>query len=194
MAAQVQEARPSEATQVRTVDATTLKAWLDEGDTVLIDVREPAEHEAEHIPGSTLMPLSTFDPAAVPNDPGTRVVLHCQTGARSAQAAIKLLQAGHGAIWCFEGGITAWRAAGYAVGGTGRKVLSVLRQTQLAIGAGVLLGTVLGVTVSPWFLILPGFMGCGLILAGSTGLCPLASFIARLPHNQRGCGGNCAKA
>jgi rhodanese-related sulfurtransferase len=45
------------------IDATTLNAWLEAGEAVLVDVREPAEHAGEHIAGAQLLPLSRFDAA-----------------------------------------------------------------------------------------------------------------------------------
>ena len=76
------------------VEATTLKVWLERGEALLIDVREPPEYAAEHIPDARLLPLSTFDPARVPQEAGKKVVLHCVMGMRSAQAGQKLLDSG----------------------------------------------------------------------------------------------------
>ena len=47
------------------------------------------------------------------------------------------------------------------------------------------LGTVLGVLVSPKFLILSGFVGCGLVVAGITNTCAMGMLLAKLPYNQR---------
>ena len=46
-------------------------------------------------------------------------------------------------------------------------------------------GTALGVWVSPWFLIVPGFVGCGLAFAGATGWCGMAMLLGRMPWNRR---------
>jgi rhodanese-related sulfurtransferase len=54
------------------VEATTLKVWLEQGEALLIDVREPPEHAAEHIPDARLLPLSTFDPVRVPQEAGRK--------------------------------------------------------------------------------------------------------------------------
>ena len=45
-------------------------------------------------------------------------------------------------------------------------------------------GTVLGTTVSPWFYVLPGFVGAGLMFAGATGFCGMARVLARAPWNR----------
>ena len=68
------------------VEATTLKRWLEQGEALLIDVREPSEYAAEHIPEAQLLPLSTFNPTRVSQEAGKKVVLHCVMGMRSAQA------------------------------------------------------------------------------------------------------------
>lgn len=169
---------------VREVDARTLKVWLDAGEALLVDVREPAEHAAERIPQAELRPSSTFDPAAIERD-GRKLVVHCASGMRAAGVCDKLLGCGCDDVYLFRGGVAEWRAAGFPVEETaGRAHLSVLRQTQLTVGVMVFLGTVLGAAVSPWFLLLPGMMGCGLMFAGLSGRCPLADVIARLPYNR----------
>ena len=53
-------------------------------------------------------------------------------------------------------------------------------------GSLVLLGTVLGVIASPWFLVLSGGAGLGLLYAGLSGTCGMATLLAQLPYNQRG--------
>ena len=60
-----------------------------------------------------------------------------------------------------------------------------LHRAQITAGALVLLGTLLGALVSPWFLLLSGFVGAGLTFAGLTGTCGMAMLLARLPYNQR---------
>src|SRR5919108_6394420 len=145
------------------VEATTLKMWLERGEALLIDVREAPEYAAEHIPEATLLPLSTFDPARVPQEAGKKVVLHCVMGMRSAQAGQKLLDAGFTSIYNFRGGVQAWKDAGYATAHGPRTPLSLQRQVQIVSGSLVLLGTVLGAVASPWFLLLSGMVGAGLV-------------------------------
>ena len=62
---------------IQTVDAPTLKNWLDKGEALLVDVREPAEHAAESIPGATLLSLGNISKAALPETSGKKLVLHC---------------------------------------------------------------------------------------------------------------------
>jgi rhodanese-related sulfurtransferase len=152
---------------------------------LLIDVREPSEYAAEHIPDAQLLPLSTFDPARVPQEAGKKVVLHCVMGMRSAQAGQKLLDAGVTTVYNFRGGVQAWKEAGYATARGQRTPLSLERQVQIAAGSVVLLGTLLGVIASPWFLLLSGVVGAGLVYAGGRGTRGMAALLAHLPYNQR---------
>jgi rhodanese-related sulfurtransferase len=79
---------------------------------VLVDVRETAEFQAEHIAGARSMPLSTFDPALLPAPESQDVVLHCGIGKRSAMALERCAAAGIGHVTHLKGGLQAWRAAG----------------------------------------------------------------------------------
>lgn len=167
------------------IDAQTLHKWLAEGEAVLVDVREPAEHAGEHIADAYLVPLSKFDPAQVPQEPGKKLVLHCLSDSRSAQAARKWLEAGQGPVWHLQGGLQAWKEAGYSTVQSERASLSLQRQVQIVAGSLVFLGTVLGAFVSPWCLLLSGFVGAGLMFAGITNTCGLAMLLAKLPYNQR---------
>jgi molybdopterin/thiamine biosynthesis adenylyltransferase/rhodanese-related sulfurtransferase len=79
------------------------------GSRPLIDVREPYEHERDHIEGDVLVPLAALldNPHVVGSGP---VVVYCATGSRSARAAAALRSVGIGAV-SLRGGIEAWRAS-----------------------------------------------------------------------------------
>jgi rhodanese-related sulfurtransferase len=171
--------------RVQDIEAATLRSWMERGEALLVDVREPAEHAGERIPGATLVPLSTFDPAQVRVESGKKLVLHCVMGQRSTQAGNTLLAAGFPEVHQLRGGIQAWKEAGYPVEQSQHAPISLQRQVQMVAGACVLLGTLLGAFVSPWFLILSGFFGAGLLFAGITNTCGMAMLLAKLPYNQR---------
>jgi rhodanese-related sulfurtransferase len=77
---------------------------------VLIDVREPAEFDVEHIDGARLFPLSTFDPNLLPRD--VPLIFNCGIGKRSALAVARAQQAGYAHDAHLAGGLAAWKAAG----------------------------------------------------------------------------------
>ena len=96
-------------------DAAQVRHWLDDGEAILVDVREVSEFENERIPGALLMPLSFFEAEAFPRIPGMKVVLHCAIGKRSAAAGKQLLKAGFSEAISLKGGLAAWKEAGYAI-------------------------------------------------------------------------------
>jgi len=177
--------RPAGAASVQAKD---VKAWLDAGQAVLVDVREPSEHAREHIAGAILAPLSRLDAAALSATAGKRVVLHCASGMRSADAAKRLQALGLNDIEQLAGGIEAWKRAGYPVAVDPRAPLPIMRQVQIVAGSLALLGVVLGFAVHPGFFLLSGCVGAGLLMAGVTGTCMMANLLLKLPYNrpQRG--------
>ncbi|MEA5452804.1 rhodanese-like domain-containing protein [Leptolyngbya sp. CCNP1308] len=171
--------------RLKILDPASLKTLIDQQAVALIDVREPAEHAGEKIPGSILVPLSSFDPTKVPTRSGQPTVLYCRTGNRSAQAAQKLFASGVSEVTHLEGGLSAWVKMGYPTQVNKTAPISLMRQVQIAAGSLVVIGTVLGAFVSPWFLILSGFVGSGLVFAGISDTCALGMLIAKMPWNQR---------
>jgi adenylyltransferase/sulfurtransferase len=94
-----------------TITAKELKEMIDAGkDFALIDVREQNEYEIVNIPGATLIPkdriLSGEAFAEIPQD--KPVVLHCKSGARSAEALAVLRKAGFSDAVHVGGGVLAW--------------------------------------------------------------------------------------
>lgn len=166
------------------VDPKTIQGWMQCDEAVLIDVREPVEHAAERISGARLVPLSAFDPKTLPPAEGKKLVLLCRTGRRSTEAGQKLLAAGYPEVYHLQGGLTAWKETGCPVEASADAPLDLMRQVQITAGSLVFLGTVLGAAVSPWFLLLSGGVGAGLIFAGATGTCGLAMLLARMPWNR----------
>lgn len=167
------------------VSPEVTQQWLAAGDTVLIDVREDFEHAEERIAGAQPAPLSKFDADAIRSRfPGARVVFHCRSGKRSAQAAQKFA-VGTDHVYHLAGGIEAWKAAGKpTIKPAAAPRIPVMRQVQITAGSLVTIGVALGVTVSPWFLALSAFVGTGLIFAGATGWCGMAMILARMPWNR----------
>ena len=94
------------------VDAGTLRALLEAGEAVLIDVREIDEFAEEHIPGALHFPLSSLDPADLPRPARQRLVLQCLSGGRSARARERLHRAGLRDTLHLSGGLLAWKEAG----------------------------------------------------------------------------------
>ena len=96
------------------IDARTVREWIEREEAVVVDVREAAEYAEERIPGTLPFPLSGFDPEHLPGEPGKKTVLTCFIGHRSAEAAEQLFAAGHTQAFQLDGGLFAWKEAGFA--------------------------------------------------------------------------------
>ena len=159
-----------------------LKQSLERNEALVIDVREPGEFAREHIAGAQSFPLSSFDPARLPRD--RRLVLCCQSGARSSRALAQLEAAGLHDVAHLDGGLAAWKAARFTTAIDITQPISIMRQVQITAGSLVVMGAVLATLVSPWFILLSGFVGAGLVFAGVTDTCMMAKLLSKLPYNR----------
>lgn len=112
--------------KISEISAGDLHDALEAGeDLLLVDVREPYEYEASHIPGSLLIPRGMLEGAA---DPHNRhqiealcsarerpVVVVCDNGGRAAMAADVLQQMGFRRVRSLAGGLGMWEAEDHAL-------------------------------------------------------------------------------
>lgn len=94
-----------------TITPLELRELIESGaDIAIVDVREPVEWDIVHLPGATLIPkgriLSGEALAELPQD--KRIVLHCKTGIRSAEALAAIHKAGFADAVHLQGGVIAW--------------------------------------------------------------------------------------
>jgi len=88
-----------------------LADWLNDasrGRPVMIDVREPWEHQTCSIRDARLVPLRELPGRLAELDPAADTVLICHHGGRSMQAALFLERNGFGSVHNLAGGIDAW--------------------------------------------------------------------------------------
>jgi sulfur-carrier protein adenylyltransferase/sulfurtransferase len=100
-------------TPVRSMNATEAKAYMDglDGDGFqLVDVRQPAEYEAGHLPGAQLMPVAELSARSADLDPDKPTLVYCAIGGRSRVAAQMLAGKGFSEVINLSGGIKAWRS------------------------------------------------------------------------------------
>lgn len=97
---------------VQNLDIDDIRQGLSDGSILLVDVREPHEFAAGRIPGSINRPLSQFDPADLPNQPGKRLVMSCAAGVRSLRAIAFAQSAGLDVDSHYLGGFKDWAAQG----------------------------------------------------------------------------------
>lgn len=94
------------------IDVDALAAALESGDVRLIDVREPDEYEAGHVPGAELIPLGTVaDHLDRFTGPGPTYVI-CRSGGRSMRACEFVAEQGDSQVVNIAGGTLAWVESG----------------------------------------------------------------------------------
>lgn len=100
------------------VSPKTVQKMLDDGEAVLVDVRENDEYKKAHIAQARLLPLSmiSLDAAHLPAHKDKKLIVHCRSGKRSMMACEKLqAEAPKQDFYNMEGGIMAWEAQGLDV-------------------------------------------------------------------------------
>ena len=102
--------------QRRGAKVTSLQATqlINQGKTLIVDVREPAQYAAGHLRDARNIPLKEL-----PNKMGELekfksrpVIVVCQSGVASAKAAAQLRKAGFAEAVSLNGGIAAWQTQG----------------------------------------------------------------------------------
>jgi rhodanese-related sulfurtransferase len=149
-----------------------------------IDVREYPEFAGGHIEGSELVPLGTLDKASEAWDRSQSLTLVCRSGKRAEQARQTLANKGFTSLKVLEGGVQGWTNVGKAVTVARNRPWSMERQVRVTAGSLVLVFCALGLLASNWFFLGAGFVGAGLVFAGVSDTCMMASVIGRMPWNS----------
>jgi len=100
-------------TPVKSIDAVEAKDYLNRtaGDAfTLLDVRQPGEYEAEHLPGAKLIPLPELGARLAELDADKPTMVYCAIGGRSRIAAQVLAAKGFREVMNLSGGIKAWNS------------------------------------------------------------------------------------
>lgn len=92
-----------------------LKNLMNRDDSLLIDVREPGEYAAGHIPLAINIPLRTLTENLTQIPQNRPVVLYCSSGYRTAMGVMALQMLGYDNVRGFPPSIQGWQAAGEAL-------------------------------------------------------------------------------
>lgn len=153
-------------------------------DAVYLDCREPGEFAGRRWKGSVNAPLSRFEEAVAGLSRSRPVVVLCQSGRRSRDAAERLAALGFTDVRVVEGGLGGCPEGCLERGPGG--VWSMERQVRFAAGALVVAGVALGRAAHPGFFLLSAGVGGGLIYSAVTDTCGMTAVLALLPWNRRG--------
>lgn len=156
-----------------------LKQALENG-ALLLDVRETPEFNYEHIAQSKNIPRDHLSEAARELPKEKEIYVICQVG-MSSKGAARTLEAAGLSVINVEGGLEAWKRAKYPVERTAgaKAVIPIIRQVQIIAGSMVLIGILAGIK---WLALLAG---AGLLFAGLSGTCMMASILSRCPWNRQ---------
>ena len=155
-------------------------------DALILDVRNGVEHtEIALRRRHYFVELPNFDAADFIKRyglNGERVYVLCKSGVRASKAAAKLERAGYGNVAVIKGGISSLYGKSDLV--CENRKMSMERQVRIAAGFLVLLGSALALLANVYFALLPAFVGCGLIYAGLSNTCAMATLLAKMPWNK----------
>ena len=104
-----------ELQRIPTITLAELQNRLVQDGVVVLDVRDPSEWRAGHIPGSQNIPVGRLVERLSEVPPRGTLVVHCQTGPRAALAASLLRVRGFSDVRLFSSGFAEWRAAAQPV-------------------------------------------------------------------------------
>jgi rhodanese-related sulfurtransferase len=169
---------------LKSISPQTARELMSQG-AVLVDIRAADEHARERIAQARHMPMERLKDGGLPLDGASALIFHCRSGNRTQLNAQVLGACASGDAYVLEGGLDAWKKAGLPVLADVSRPLELQRQVQIAAGSLIVLGALLGATVSPWFHALSGFVGAGLVFAGVSGFCGLAHALMRMPWNRK---------
>ena len=98
--------RPAAAAAPDTIDFEAFEKAVRDGAAAIVDVREPHEFAAGHVPEALNLPLSRFDPRQLPSD--KPVVLICRSGRRSLTALHAARAIGRKEVTHYAEGMIGW--------------------------------------------------------------------------------------
>jgi rhodanese-related sulfurtransferase len=100
---------------MKTINVNELKIKLENNEVLLVDVREPDEYLIEYIEGAYFLRLAEVSHEKLTSK-SRPIVFYCRLGNRSKTACeVVLRQDPNLDVMSLEGGITAWKGAGFAV-------------------------------------------------------------------------------
>jgi rhodanese-related sulfurtransferase/rubrerythrin len=99
-------------TPVKSIDSTEAKKIIDEHEHdsyTLLDVRQPAEYKAGHLPGAKLIPLPQLNDRLQEIDSEKPTIVYCAVGGRSRVAAQMLSGKDFSRVYNLKGGYKGWQ-------------------------------------------------------------------------------------
>lgn len=170
---------------MKTISPSKAHEQKKKGEALFLDVRTPAEirecaiEDCLHVPHDRVAHCPDLEKLSRDQP----IVLVCGSGKRAEKAGQALAGKGFTQLEVMEGGMQEWKKHDLPVK-EGKGAISLERQVRIAAGSLVAVGAVLAWFINPLWLILPGFVGCGLVFAGVTNTCGMGMMLAKMPWNR----------
>jgi rhodanese-related sulfurtransferase len=172
---------------IKTVTVHELFEQLEaDENTVLIDMRHPAEFALGHVPQAKNIPAGSMPVSQMLAEwsreaEGKTIYFICQSGGVSERFVDELSQDGYFGAQSVEGGMVAWQSMGLPLLGDFymEPAESKDRRSKLVFGLVVMTGCALGFLVHHGFFAIPVVMAAESIFAGITGWSGLAAIFCR---------------
>jgi len=166
----------------KSVSPAQAREWQENGKAIIVDVREKAEFDEEHIVGAVHHPVSAFDAAKLSSEAGDKVLIfQCASGKRAGDACVQYADFSDDSaeIYILEGSLPGWKQAGLpTVKGAAGTKFSLERQVLMVAGGLVLFFIAIDEEI------ISAIVGAGMIFAGYTGNCMMKQLLMKLSYNQ----------
>jgi rhodanese-related sulfurtransferase len=172
-----------------TVPAREAFEKLSEPSSVLLDVRTTQELNEMSVKVSNVkhVPLQSLASSIGSMSGQKSYYILCRTGLRATMAAMSLMQNGFANVAVIKGGINAWDKANLPINKPAGPI-SLERQVRIIAGCLIVAGSLLSL-VNIWFIIVPLWVGGGLVFAGISNNCLMALLLMKLPYNKKSLSG-----
>jgi rhodanese-related sulfurtransferase len=102
---------------ISSISVEDAKAMHGKSGVIFLDVREPKEYKAGHVPGAMNIPrgLVEFQITEKIKDKNTQIIVYCKTGGRACLSGSNLIKMGYKNVKNMDGGWEAWSKKGYPV-------------------------------------------------------------------------------
>lgn len=153
-------------------------------DYVFVDVRSPKEYRSSRVPGVENIPLSELKTELSRFQSAEKVFLICHSGMRSSRACEMLKTEGLDNVVSVEGGVSEWLAKQFPVEASEKAGISIFRQVLIAASGLLFVFSALGMLVDPVYHWGAVAVSGGLMFAGVSGICMMATLLEKMPWNR----------
>jgi rhodanese-related sulfurtransferase len=170
--------------RIKEIMPRTVKKLLDKNEAVLFDVRDHSEYDSEHIEGAIPHSLKTLNAQEIQRiSNGKKIIFHCASGKRAGMACKTFIKETGLDASLLKGSMREWKKSGLPTK-LGVKKIPVEQQVMTIEGLFILIGLLLGLTISLYWLLLDAIIGAGILYAGISGKCMVTKMLKKLQSNN----------